>query len=226
MSIHDGHRERMKKQFAVSGLDGFDDINALELLLFYAMPRRDTNAVAHALLDRFDSLDAVLEATVPELMRVDGVGENTAVFLRLVPQVSRRYMMRKGSAGPVLCSSGAAGAYVTPLFMYEKDEVVYLICLDSKRKVLSCEEIGRGEVNRAEVSIRRIIERALSHGAVSVILAHNHTSGIALPSREDESTTKRIMQALSLVNISLADHIIVADDDYVSMADSGILSQR
>ena len=227
MGIHDGHRARMKKSFADHGLDSFSDVNVLELLLFYAIPRGDTNALAHALLERFKTLDAVFEASVPELMQVKGIGENAAVLLRLVPQVDRRYMIRKNSREVVLLnSSAAAGSYAVPLFMYEKEEVVYLICLDSKRTVISCEELGRGVVNSAAVSARKIVERALARSAASVILAHNHISGIALPSREDEETTRRISSALSLVGVSLADHIIVAGEDYVSMSDSDLLSRR
>lgn len=226
MGIHDGHRERMKKRVARYGLESFDDINVLEVLLFYAIPRSDTNALAHALMDHFGSLSAVLEASYAELLQVEGVGENTAVLLRLIPQVSRRYMMNKEHKGAQLTSAALAGKYAVPFFMFEKEEVVYLFMLDAKRKVLACEEMARGEVNSARVSVRRIVERSLANRASSVILAHNHLSGIALPSRDDEVTTKRVASALELVNIELSDHIIVAGDDFVSMAESGIVRLR
>lgn len=222
-NIHDGHRERMKQRFAEHGLDNFDDVNVLELLLFYARSRCDTNVVAHALLDRFNTLDGVFEAPLEEVKKVAGVGENTAIFLKLIPQVSRRYMRAKNSGGTIISSSAAAGKYAVPLFMYEKDEVVYLICLDSKCRVICCRELSRGVVNSAEVSIRKVVEQAINHNAASVILTHNHTSGMAIPSREDEMTTQRIATALRLVGIALNDHIIVAGDDFVSMADSGLI---
>lgn len=227
MSIHDGHRERMKKRFLEYGLDNFDDHSVIELLLFFALPRRETNTVAHNLLDRFGSLDEVFEAPMAELMKVEGVGENTAILLRLIPQVSRRYMISKNSLGKsaVLASTTKAGGFVVPLFMYEKEEVVYMICLDSKYKVICCKQLTRGVVNAAEVSVRQIVEIALNHSASSVIIAHNHINGLALPSREDELTTRHISSALSLVGITLADHIIVAGEDYVSLADSGFVKR-
>lgn len=223
MGVHDGHRERTKKRFIEHGLDNFSDINVLELLLFYALPRRDTNALAHKLLERFGSLRGVLEAPVDELEQVEGVGESAAALLRLVPQVSRRYMMSLGDSRNELSSSAAAGRYVVPLFMYEREEVVFMLCLDSRCKLINCREIGRGVVNCAQVSVRRVVEQALSQSAVSVVLAHNHVDGLAIPSREDELTTRRIQEALALVGVTLSDHIIVSGDDFVSLADSGLI---
>ena len=199
MGVHDGHRARMKARFVRSGLDNFDDHSVLELLLFYAVPRRDVNELAHALLDHFGTLDAVFEASFEDMMRVPGVGENVATLLTLIPQVGRRYQMAK------------------------RRQVVYLLCLDAKGGLISCREVGRGVVNAAEVSVRAIVETALSQKAVSVILSHNHVDAYALPSREDELTTRRIRDALLLVGITLADHIIVCGEDYVSFADSGLL---
>ena len=222
MGVHDGHRQRMKERFLEGGLDNFNDINTLELLLFYALPRCDTNVVAHRLLDRFGSLPAVLEANADDLCKVDGIGESAAVLLALVPQVSRRYMTEKAQTMSSISGSAEAGRYFLPKFMYEKDEVVYMACLDSAHRVTSCREIGRGVVNAAEVSVRRIVELALQQNA-AVILAHNHASGLALPSREDELTTGKIASALQLVGINLIDHVIIAGDEFVSMADSGLI---
>lgn len=223
MGVHDGHRERMKKRFLEHGLDNFDDHNVLELLLFYVLPRRDVNPIAHALLERFGSLSGAFEATNAELMKVPGIGENAAAFLKLIPQASRRYEISKSSFDGILSSSSKAGRYLTPRFMYERDEVVLLICLDSKRKIISCREMARGSVNSTEVNVRKIAEAALAQNSTGVIISHNHTSGIALPSVEDELTTKKLRDALRMVDVELIDHIIVAGDDFVSMADSGFL---
>ncbi len=223
MGVHDGHRERMKKKLLEQGLDGFDDHNVLELLLFYVLPRQDTNPIAHALLDYFGSLEAVFEAPLEELMKVSGVGENTATLLKLIPAVSRRYEMSKNNFGEILDSTTKAGDYLAARYLFERDEVVYVVCLDAKRRVICCKALFRGDVNSAEVSVRKIAELALVKNASAIILSHNHTSGIALPSREDEMTTKRVKSALESMNITLLDHIIVAGNDYISMAESGLL---
>jgi DNA repair protein RadC len=216
----------MKKRFIEHGLDNFDDINALELLLFYALPRCDTNVTAHRLLDRFGSLSGVLEASADELEKVEGVGESAAVLLRLIPQMSRRYMVESESGGGTINGSAAAGSFFLPRFMFETDEVIYMACLDSVHRVINCTEVGRGVVNSAEVSVRKIVELALRQNAAAVLLAHNHVNGLALPSKEDELTTRQIAAALSMVGITLVDHIIVAGREFVSMADSGILNAR
>lgn len=223
MSIHDGHRMRLKNRFLEQGLDGFDDHNVLELLLFYAMPRQDTNPIAHALLDRFGSLDAVFEAPVEELSKVPGIGENSAAFLKLIPSVARRYEMERNRPDEIIDSSEKAGAFLVPIYMLERDEVVYVMCLDAKGKLLCCKELFRGVANTTEISLRKIAELALSKNAFSVIISHNHTSGIALPSAEDERTTKLIKDTLERIGVELRDHIIVAGDDFISMADAHIL---
>lgn len=160
MGVHDGHRARMKARFVRNGLDNFDDHSVLELLLFYAVPRRDVNELAHALLDHFGTLDAVFEASYEDMMRVPGVGENVATLLTLIPQVGRRYQMAKRRQQTILRSSEDAGNYLVPLYLYERTEVVYLLCLDAKCGLISCKEVGRGVVNAAEVSVRAIVETA------------------------------------------------------------------
>ncbi|MEG2072967.1 MAG: JAB domain-containing protein, partial [Oscillospiraceae bacterium] len=202
MSVHDGHRDRMKKRFMEQGLDGFDDHNVLELLLFYSMPRCDTNPLAHELLEEFGSLEGVFEAPADELSKITGIGEGSVTLLRLIPEVGRRYIIDKNKSDDILDSTAKAGAYLVPRYMFERDEVVYVICLDAKYKILCCKELFRGVVNTAEVSIRKIAELALGKNASSVILSHNHTSGIALPSLEDEMTTKRIKTVLEAMGIT------------------------
>lgn len=223
MSVHDGHRERMKNKLLEAGLDAFDDHNVLELLLFYSMPRKDTNPLAHELLNHFGSLEAVFEAPADELQKISGIGENTVALIKLIPEVCRRYAIDKNRSDNVLDSAEKAGKFLIPRYLFERDEVVYIICLDAKCKVLCCKELFRGVANSAEISIRKIAELALAKSAASVIISHNHTSGIALPSYEDEVTTKRIKSALSSMGITLSDHIVVADDDFISMAESGLM---
>lgn len=220
--IHGGHRQRLKEQFLKNGLDGLTDIQALELLLFFAIPRIDTNPVAHALLNKFGSLSQVLEAPVSELKKVSGIGENAATLLHMITPMSRRYLTDREKRHVILETLDDCGKYLVPYFHGRLNETVFLLCLDGKRKVLSCSEMGEGSINSASVSVRKIVETAISVGATAVILAHNHPSGIALPSQEDILVTRRIAAALAAVEIILADHIVVAEEDYVSMIQSGI----
>ena len=223
MNIHEGHRERMKSNFAEHGLESFNDLNALELLLFYAIPRSDTNPVAHRLLDRFGSLAAIFDASERELTDVEGVGTNTAILLRLLPQILKKSRVSRTAEIKQITCSYDAGRYLMPRFLNERDEAVYVLFLDAKKSVISCLEMGRGVVNGAEVNVRRIVETALKNKACSVIVAHNHPEGLALPSREDDYFTKRLYDSLNLIGIRLEDHIIFAGDEYVSLADSGMM---
>jgi len=222
--LHDGHREKMRRRFLETGLDSFAEHEALELLLFYAIPRRDTNALAHQLMDHFGSLDAVLSAPVEELMRMDGIGENAAVLLKLVPRVVQKAKLAANKE-TIINSTEKAGDYLLERFRGEKNEVIYQLCLDRKGKLLSCRRLNEGGADSSELNIRRLVENALLVSASAVILSHNHPSGIALPSSEDYATTERVQTALNMVGVALVDHIIVADDDFVSMADSGTLKR-
>ena len=223
MNVHEGHRERLKQQFAEHGLDAFADHEVLELLLFYALPRIDVNELAHRLITHFGGLDAVLEAPIDELVKFPGIGWNTAVLLHLVSQVSRRYGIVKARDDDILNSTEKAGAYLTPFFAYERDEIALAVFLDTKLKVLSHKELSRGAVTATDISLRKIVEWALSLNASGVLLAHNHTSGVAIPSKADEASTRFIKDALAPIGLRLLDHIVVAGDDFVSMSDSGML---
>lgn len=220
-SVHKGHRERLKARFLATGLDSFTDVQALELLLFYAIPQKDTNPIAHALLDRFGSLSQVLDADVEELKKVPGISDHTASLLRLVTELARFYQVDSAQRTEVLTSLDACGAYLVPRFFGRKVETVFLLCLDAKCKVLCCREIGEGSVNAASISVRKVVEAALSANATTVVLAHNHPSGVALPSADDVQTTRRIAAALSAVEVKLIDHIVVAEGDFISMVQSG-----
>ena len=224
MGIHDGHREKMRQRFLKSGLDAFADHEALELLLYYAIPRRDTNPIAHALMERYGSLSAVLAAPVEDLKKVEGVGESAAILLKLAPQLYRKAKMSDAEQETILSSVERVGAYLLERFAGEKNEVVYQLCLDRKGKLLVCKKLGEGGVTSADLDIRRLVENALLTGASSVVLAHNHPSGVALPSRDDYAATDRAKTALAVVGVALTDHIIVADGDFVSMADSGYIA--
>lgn len=222
MPIHDGHRARLRKRFMEEGLDGFSEVQVLELALFYAISRKDTNPIAHALLDHFGGLPQVLEAPVEELQKVPGMGENSAVYLRMITELGRFYMVSRASQTKVLTTLEQCAEYMLPFFYGRRVETVFLLCLDAKCKVLCCKEVAEGSVNAAGISVRKVVETALGANATSVVLAHNHPSGVAVPSGEDVQTTRRIAAALSAVEVHLVDHIVVADEDYVSMVQSGV----
>lgn len=223
MSIHDGHRERVKNRFRKEGLDNFEEIHVLELALFYCVARKDTNPLAHALLDHFGSLTQVLEAPVEELVKVPGIGENTATFITLLREIARYYQTCQTKDAKPLRKINECGEYLLPYFLGRRDETVFLLCLDAKCNVLCCRKVGEGSVNSASVPIRRIVEMALAVNATSVVLAHNHPSGVAQPSAEDIATTGRLFIALDAVGIELTDHIVVAGNHFVSVRQSCVI---
>ena len=224
MGIHDGHREKMRQRFLKGGLDSFADHEALELLLYYAIPRRDTNPIAHALMERYGSLSGVLTAPVEDLQRVEGSGASAAISLKLAPQLYQKARLSDAEQETVLSSVERVGAYLLERFAGEKNEVVYQLCLDRKGRLLACKKLGEGGIASADLDVRRLVENAILTGASAVILSHNHPSGVALPSRDDYAATDRAKTALNVVGVALTDHIIVADGDFVSMADSGYLT--
>ena len=220
-TMHENHRARLKSRFRDHGLDSFTDIQVLEMLLFYVIPRKDTNPIAHRLLERFQTFSQVLDAPLEELEKVEGIGKEAALFLKMIPASARYYMVDNAKREVILDTFYKCGKYLENFFIGSRVEKVYLLCLDAKCKALCCVEICEGSVNSAGISVRKVVEKALAAKATSVILAHNHPSGIALPSAEDLQTTKRIAEGLRAVEIPLVDHIIVADGDHISMASSG-----
>lgn len=218
-TVHAGHRERVRERFRKGGLNGFADHEALELLLYYAIPRQDTNSIAHALIKRFGNLAGVFSAPVEALTEVEGVGGSTAVLLRLVPLAAQRARLEEAEV--ILNSKGSIGDYLLELFSQERNEAVYQLCLDRKGKLLSCKRLGEGSACAVNLDVRKLVENALLSAATSVILAHNHPSGVALPSTADQAATDRAKAALEAIGVALADHIIVADDDFVSFSESG-----
>lgn len=222
--LHKGHRERLRERFLREGLDNFEDHQVLELLLFQAIPRLDTNPIAHRLMQRFGSLSAVLEADPKDLAVVEGVGANAAAFLSMVPQVTRRYFLdRIKHTRKPLNTSEAAAEYLVPLMAGRSEEVFYVICLDSQLRILYPSLISEGTVKDAFVHPRHVVEAAVRHKAASVIFAHNHPAGTVRPSHHDHSITKRLVQALGGIDIKVVDHVIVAGEHIYSFSREGTL---
>lgn len=226
MSIHDGHRERLKRRFLDYGERVFDDHQLLELMLFYAVPQGDVNPLAHRLIDRFGSFAAVLDARPEELKKIKGVGDHTALFLSMFPQVLRRYMASKSGCEERVCSTADAGEYLLPYFFGARNETLFLLCLDAKGKVLSCRLLAEGSLDRVSLNARQVVETALEDRASAVILAHNHISGVATPSQADVALTLALRPLLKSLGVRLLDHLVVADGDFVSMVQSGLLPEE
>lgn len=226
MSVHDGHRSRVKERFLKEGLMGMHEHEVLEMLLFYCIPRRNTNEIAHNLINRFGNLAKVLDAPIRDLKKVEGMGENSATFLKLVKAMFGCYHVSRAKETLVLSDYNACSEYLKPFFYGLENETVMLLSLDAKCAVLDCRVIGEGSVTSANVSIRKIVDTALATNAVSVILAHNHPGGLAIPSPEDMAATKRVALALQYVDIVLVDHIVVCENDSISMSSTKVYDRN
>ena len=217
---HTGHRERMKAEFLARGLEGWPDHRVLELLLFYTIPQGDVNDLAHELVERFGSLAGVLDASVEELKTVKGVGDHTAVFLRMLPAVLGRYQGARTRLSAIINSPEEAYAWLEPYFFGARNEMVYVLCLDGKRQVLGVRKVAEGSIELAEVNTRRIAEEAIGLRAAQIYVAHNHVSNLAIPSQADWLTTDTLRGALRPIGIELIDHLVFVDGDMVSLKDS------
>ena len=225
-SIHAGHRERIRERLRSAGLDAFSDHEVLELLLTYAIPRQDVNPMAHELINTFGSLSTVLDADESELLRVKGMGKNAALLLTMVPQLLSRYQMSRLGERPVIVTLADAKAYLSPLFMGQSEENIYMICLDQAGHVLHRTLLHTGTVDQVALHPRTVVETALRHHAHAVILAHNHPSGTCEPSQADIDVTGRIGSALYMIGIRLVDHLIFTGQSAFSMVRSTVIEQK
>ena len=223
--MHSGHRERMKQRFRETELNGFDDVNVLELLLFYALPRQDTNPLAHKLIARFGSFQDVIDAPYEELLSVSGVGANVATFLKLIPAVCKRYTRSKQKRKIAYTRYEDLENYVVPLFSFDSEETLFMICMDSGNRITYCEPLNKGQLDSVYIEPRDVVRVAMKERASRVVLAHNHPSGVAMPSASDVSLTMSLKEALALFNIELLDHFIVAEESCTSMRKHGFFRQ-
>jgi len=221
--LHEGHRQRVKNRYLEEGLDAFEDHQVLEMLLFFCIPMKDTNELAHKMIQEFGSLAALFEADPKDICKRCEVSENTAILASLIPSLSRRYFKGKWGDKPVLNSSPKAGEYAVSLFAGRTYEVFYVICLDSQNRVNYAALLHEGTLNEVSVYPRLVVEMVLRHQANSVILAHNHPGGSLKPSNDDIDLTKRIKAALEPIAVKVVDHIIVAGDKYMSFKEGSLL---
>lgn len=222
-NLHAGHRQRMKARFLEQGSDAFSDHQLLEMLLFYSVPRKDTNPLAHRLMNTFHSLSGVLNASVEELMQVDGVSEHTAILIHLLLQFLQRYRMEVNDTGNRVFSIEDVAEYLRPHFFAARSELVFMVSLDDAGRILGCDCLNEGNVNHAWVDSRTLVSCALRRRATGVVLAHCHPIGSTEPSDADCLTTRHCKKILQSLNINLIDHLVFADDQWVSMAKLNLL---
>ena len=224
---HAGHRQRMRNRFVREGLQSFDDHQVLELILYYAIPRGDTNEVGHRLIKHFGRLSAVFDARICDLQRVPGIGEQAAVLIHALPALMRRYHHdRIARDAPILNSAASVSEYIKPLMAGRSREVFYVLCLDSRLRVKFAAQIAQGTVKDAYVHPREVVEAALAHHSSAVVLAHNHPSGHLSPSQADHRLTRQLVNALGILDINVLDHVIIADDQSYSFAEMGVLPKH
>lgn len=216
-NLHKGHRQRLKQQFLEGGIERLNDHQVLEMLLFYSIPQKDTNELAHRLIQRFGSLSGVLDATPEILCEVTGVSQHTATFLTFCRSLLNRYYQVKNSDVKILSSYAAIGRYLHSFFINERNEKVVLLCLNNRQEMLYCGALSEGSLTETTFSIRRVVQIALQCGATAAVLAHNHPAGLAMPSKEDVFATRQVANALKGIGVQLLDHLVFAQDDYTSM---------
>ena len=218
MTVHDGHRKRLRERYRQEGLDNFAPHEVLELLLLYARARGDVNPLAHRLLDTFGSLKGVLEAPPERLMTVDGVGEETATLVSLMVPMFRRYCACVCEEKKRLLSRGDAMEYCKDLLAGRQVENFYIICLNADSEVLGARRVAEGSLVEVPINTRKVVEAVLNLNAHGVLLCHNHPSGRTEPSDQDWMTTMEIKQVLAQLGVTTYDHVIVAGTNVLSMA--------
>ena len=214
---HAKHRERMRTRFLEHGLDNFADHEVLELLLFYAVPRGDVNPLAHRLLDEFGSLANVLEAETPDLCRVEGMGEKTAAFLHLLPPMFRRYQTSK-IQGTIYDSTDKVAEYLVKYYIGRPREQLAAVLLDNQCRLIRICDIAEGSATAVKINMRKLLQCVLQYNAADVVLAHNHPRGMCSPSRADIVQTSPIREMLKNIDVRLVDHIIIAEERWISLA--------
>ena len=221
---HAGHRQRMRERFRTQGLDGFAPHEVLELMLFYAIPQKNVNPLAHRLLERFGTLHGVLQASVEQLMQVDGIGETAATLLSLFAHSARQLELSRNQELPRLTTKRSAMEHCRRLVDGLAQEHFYLVCLNSQLDVIRDVLIARGTLDEVQTYPREVARVVLESNAHSVILCHNHPGGSIVPSQEDVDLTGVLGSMLSSMNVALRDHVVVAGGMALSMVDYGLLT--
>ncbi len=219
-----GHRERLRNRFEKSGFDGFNDYEVLEFLLTYSIPRKDTKALSKNLFERFGSLKGILAADIEELKQIDGLGRQSVIFIKSMNEFIKFYFEHQVEKNEIQFTTlEQTVTYLNGVIGNFKNEVVKVLYLNSQNKKIHSELVSEGTVNESYLNPRRIVETALKYNTTSVIVAHNHPSGVSEPSGHDDIITMKIAEALKVVDIDLQDHIIIAREGFYSYRQEGII---
>ena len=211
-NIHKGHRQKVKRRYIETGLEGMADHNILELLLFFGIPYKDTNPIAHELMETFGSFSGVLKASIPELKSVKGMTENAACLLNMILPVYTRYYADSIAERPTLLSVDEMINYMRPKFLDTSNERAYAMCFDCNHCLIAVRKLSDGDVNSTLFDMRKLATAVLETKAAGVVLVHNHPNGIALPSAADIEQTKNAYDFLQSLKVTLMDHIILSPD--------------
>ena len=220
---HNGHRQRLKERFVKNGFESFQPHEILELLLFYTRPRIDTNVIAHELINKFGSISKVFDAEIEDIAAVNGVGENSAVLIKMIPQLSKVYGCNL-IENDQLDTSRKVCRYFYNFFLGAKTEQLKIACLDDNLHVVASGTVLEGGLSSMPINVRKIVEFTYRSKCEMVILAHNHPNGVAVASDDDVKATMKIYPILKSVGIRLLDHIIVNQQTASSMYDAGYFS--
>ena len=212
---HYGHRQRLKARYIDFGVENLSDHEILELLLFYAIPQKNTNDIAHALIDEFGSLQGVLSADVDSIKNVKGMGEHSAILIKLLSDVQRRIRLSDNKDLNKLDSLSKIGKYLMNYYEGVNEERVTALLFDNSMRLIDFVVISTGSLNSSSVDCRAIAEISLRKNAACVILAHNHPNGLAIPSSDDRLVTKSVDAALSVIGVHLIEHIIIGSGNYI-----------
>lgn len=220
-----GHRKRLREKFLKSGLSGFHDYEVIELLLSLGTPRKDCKVPAKEALKRFKTLRGVMEATIDELMEIEGIGVHSVFGIKLMQDVANEYLKAKSMEKPYYKSSREIFDYLYHSMRGLKKEVFKVIYLNSQNQIMDTIDLSKGTVNSAAVSPREVIEGAIKSNATSIIFVHNHPSGNPEPSNSDKGLTRELVYAGRIMRIRVLDHIIIGDDRYFSFAGEGLIEE-
>ena len=218
-NLHEHHRKRLKERFLREGIESFEPHCILELLLFYSIPRKDTNETAHKLLRRFGSLRGVFDAPFESLLEVEGISEHSATLIKMIPSLARIYALEGVEHDVILDTFESVGEYLVRRYTGVSKETVLLLLINGRNQLTDCIKVHEGSINSVSITPRNLVETALFKGAAAVILAHNHPSGMAIPSSDDIRTTEIMKNAFSSIDIKMLGHFLVAGNNYCNICD-------